>query len=761
MTKNNIRIAFILTLCCNFVFGAPVFLHPDSILAIIPTPTTVQYGSGSFRITPNTKIITREKNKDVEAIAKFLSDEIYNASGSRLQIQKKQHSKKLQSTFSLELRPELKNLGDEGYRLVVNNSSVVLSAQKPAGLFWGIQTIRQMLPMNTVNNSVSLPSVTIEDIPRFPWRGLMLDCCRHFLSKDFIKRYIDLLARYKMNTLHWHLTEDQGWRMEIKKYPKLTEIGAWRTEEDGSVYGGYYTQEDMKEVVAYAKQRYINVVPELELPGHSTAALAAYPQFSCAGGPFKVETRWGIFPDVYCAGNDSTFIFLENILSEMIEIFPSAVFHIGGDECPKERWKNCPKCQARIKSEGLKDEHELQSYFIKRIAKFLSSKNKRIVGWDEILEGGLASDAIVQSWRSMDGAAQAVALGNQAIASPSNFTYFNSDEKTLNLKKVYSFDPVPSGLTEAEQKNILGGEACLWTEFAEQSNVDAKIFPRLLAMAERLWSSAERKDFFEFYDRVRSQYPRLDYDSVKYTINEQPVSILPVFDSLSRKLTLQLENWEREMQIRYTLDGSEPTHHSLLYQQPFIFQHTATIKAAAFNATTPYGKVSEDKFYIHDALGKVVHYTFLYSPKYSANQRFGLVDGIRGTQNFFDGKWQGFLKQDVEITIDLGKVIPLHSLAVGFLENIGSYIFLPTSVEFEISLNDTTYTPVMKKEFPVPTQERKPQIENVRATVNTQSGRFIRMKAKNLGLSPDWQAELKEPLWIFIDEILVNESNDI
>lgn len=391
-------------------------------------------------------------------------------------------------------------LGEEGYRLEIAPAGARLSAPAPAGLFYGVQTIRQLLPG-------PIPCMRIEDRPRFPWRGLLLDCCRHFFPVEFLKRQIDLLAFHKMNRFHWHLTEDQGWRIQIDAFPGLTEVGAWRAVEKlrdpaapgpepampsapGERYGGFYTKEEVREVVGYAAERHVTVVPEIEMPGHSVAALAAYPRLSCTGGPFQVATLWGIHEDVYCAGNDETFRFLEAVLDEVLALFPSTFVHIGGDECPKARWKACPKCQKRIRDEGLKDEHELQSWFIKRMVRYLESKGRRAAGWDEILEGGLAPGATVQSWRGMEGAIAAARAGHDVISSPYSHCYVSMQD--LKIESCHAFDPVPPELSSEEARHVLGGEACMWAEFADPSNAEGQMYPRLAALAEALWTPPPR-----------------------------------------------------------------------------------------------------------------------------------------------------------------------------------------------------------------------------------------------------------------------------
>ncbi|HEX9974147.1 MAG TPA: family 20 glycosylhydrolase, partial [bacterium] len=533
---------------------------------VIPRPAKLQQSEGNFILNSKTKICFAQNDEEMKSIASYLAEKINTATGFQLSPELIKNQDEPSNSIVLKIQQADDKSGDEGYELVVQNQSILLKANQPAGLFYGVQILRQLLPPEIENTKKvehkigwTIPCVHISDQPRFGWRGMLLDCCRHFMTKDFVKRYIDLLAYHKMNRFHWHLTEDQGWRIEIKKYPKLTEIGAWRRYEDGTVHGGFYTQEDIKEIVEYAKNRYVTVIPEIELPGHSVAALACYPELSCNSGPFEVSTRWGVHKDVYCAGNDSTFKFLEDVLSEVVELFPAPYIHIGGDEVPKDRWDECGKCQARIKAEGLKDGRELQSYFIKRIEKFLQSKNRRIIGWDEILEGGLAPEATVQSWRGMDGAIAAAKSGHDAIVSPFSHAYFDYPIETLDLRQVYSFEPIPPGLSDEQAKHILGGECNMWTEYAPQETIDSKMFPRMLAMSEALWSPRSVKNYHEFHKRVQHHYQRLDFLGVQYGPESRPISISPAFDASKNEFKISLESSESDLQINYTLDGSEPT----------------------------------------------------------------------------------------------------------------------------------------------------------------------------------------------------------
>jgi hexosaminidase len=727
--------------------------------SVIPIPSHTNVFDESFAITAETKIFVDPGHAESKAIGAFLAEKINAATGFNLAMVEASPSKTADQTISLTLRKAKKELGKEGYELEVKPNAVTIRASHPAGLFYGVQTLRQLLPPESAGtvtiSELSIPCVKISDRPRFPWRGMLLDCGRHFMTKDFVKRYIDLLADHKMNRLHWHLTEDQGWRIEIKKYPKLTEVGAWRKYEDGTVYGGFYTQEDIKEVVAYAQSRYVTIVPEIEMPGHSVAALAAYPEYSCTGGPFEVETQWGVHKDVYCAGNDSTFHFLEDILTEVLALFPSEYIHIGGDECPKERWKACAKCQTRIKSERLQNEHELQSYFIKRIEKFLRSKNRRLIGWDEILEGGLAPAATVQSWRGVDGAIAAAKSGHDAIVSPTSHAYFDYDVGTTDLRKVYSFEPIPPELSKKERRHILGGECNMWTERAPQETVDSKVFPRLVAMAECLWSFPEHKDFANFHQRLQRHYQRLDALGVKYGAESRPVAILADFDPAARKFTIALEAGEKDLQLYYTLDGGEPALTSHLYQAPFVLSDTSVVKARAFKGGNPYGEISERRFVKHAALGKKAGLGKSYSPKYTGGGDFALTNGMRGTLNFRDGLWQAFEQDDLEAIVDLEKLTPIQRITTGFLQNSGSWIFFPISVEYAASDDGKEFQMLTTLTHDISPKQQDAMIKNFALEVPNVLARYVRVRAKNVGVCPAWHPGAGGKAWIFADEIIV------
>jgi hexosaminidase len=499
---------------------------------IVPRPVSVQVAVGALDLSSGDRIVV---DHETRATGEYLADLLAPAMGKRRVVASAAEGQKpARGDIQLRIvnRPEF---GDEGYELVVGEDSITITAATPAGAFYGVQTLRQLLPVEMESKSRVesvkwiVPRVTIADRPAYRWRGLMLDVGRHFQNVAYIKRLLDLMALHKLNTFHWHLTEDQGWRIEIKKYPKLTEVGAWRDDGHGGKYGGFYTQDEIRDVVAYAAARHITIVPEIEMPGHCQAALAAYPELSCTGGPFEVGTKWGVYKDVYCPGKEQTFEFVENVLSEICDLFPGPFIHIGGDECKKDRWKACPDCQARFKAEGLKDEEALQSYFIRRVGAFLATKHKRLIGWDEILQGGLAQpDAAVMSWHGTKPALAAAGTGHDVVMSPTSncyFDYYQSNApgqpkaagKLLPIEKVYALNPTPADLSPDAAMHVLGAQGNLWSEYLDsEQQVDYMAFPRTCALAEVCWTPAARRDYADFSRRLPPMLRRLNALGVKY-----------------------------------------------------------------------------------------------------------------------------------------------------------------------------------------------------------------------------------------------------
>jgi alpha-L-fucosidase len=537
--KSKIVIVAALLALIEVVAGAAESNAP----AIIPAPQKLETRAGAFSVTRTTRIVTDAASRETAAL---LAAPMRVSTGFPLPIETAGSGEAPKGAIVLTTQGAKSSLGAEGYELTVSPDAVVMRAPDQAGLLYGAQTLLQLLPPEIFATAAttatwSVPAVQIEDQPRFKWRGFMLDVSRHFFTKDDVKRTLDLMALHKLNTFHWHLVDDHGWRIEIKKYPKLTEVGAWRAgvgfQFDASVtksydatgrYGGFYTQDDVREIVAYAATRHITVVPEIEMPGHATAALAAYPQYSCTGGPFTPELKGGVFNGVYCAGNDEAFTFLQDVLSEIIPLFPGKYVHIGGDEAPKDNWKKCPKCQARMKAEDLKTEHELQSYFIRRIEKFINSRGKNLIGWTEIREGGLAQNAALMDWTG--GAVESATEGHDVVMSPTGFCYFDHAQSRnqraeprafpnsfLPLEKVYTFEPIPSKLPAQFANHILGGQANLWTEYVPNfKQVEYMMYPRLCALAETVWSSKESRNFEDFSRRLQVHEQRLDQLAVNY-----------------------------------------------------------------------------------------------------------------------------------------------------------------------------------------------------------------------------------------------------
>ena len=570
---------------------------------VIPKPLSLVQNEGSFKVTKSTKFYA--STPEAKTIATFFASKIESSTGYDLAISEEEVSS---NAIALLIDNSLE-VNDEGYTLDATDKQVSIKAKTAKGLFYGMQTLMQLLPAEiestTVVNGIAwtLPCVTIKDEPRFAYRGIMLDPCRHFIPVENIKKQLDVLALFKINQFHWHLTEDQGWRIEIKKYPKLTEIGSKRVDGEGTEYSGFYTQEQIKEVVAYASERFINVIPEIELPGHALAAISAYPELSCKGDSLSPRIIWGVEEDVYCAGKEETFKFLEDVISEVVTLFPGEYFHIGGDECPKVRWEKCPLCQKRMRENKLKNEHELQSYFVQRIEKVLASHGKKMIGWDEILEGGLAPSATVMSWRGEDGGIAAASMDHDVIMTPgSNGMYldhYQGDSKiepvaiggyTL-LEKTYSYNPVPDTLVGLGKSNFVKGvQGNIWSEYMYTTDLmEYRIYPRILAVAEIGWTPLEGKDYKDFERRIDNALVRLDCHGINYHIPqpEQPGGSIN-FVAFTDKATLEFKT-TRPVKVVYTTDGSEPTATSAVYSTPLEFNESATLK---IRSVLPSGKMS-------------------------------------------------------------------------------------------------------------------------------------------------------------------------
>ncbi|MFC2156376.1 family 20 glycosylhydrolase [Acidobacteriota bacterium] len=757
-------------------------------IKIIPKPTALTVKVGSFVFDKNTRIEFSGEYTELMPVATALGDLFRRSAGFDLSFTPENEGAK-GGVVKLEIDRLLPELGAEGYKLTVSPDLISLKAYQPAGVFYGVQTIRQLLPPEiespdpvAIDVTWEIPCVDILDTPRFPWRGLMLDVSRHFFPTEFIYRFIDFLAMHKLNTFHWHLVDDQGWRLEIKKYPKLTEIGAWRVDHEDkhwnarepqkpgekATYGGFYTQEEIRDIVAYAQSRFVTIIPEIEMPGHTTAALAAYPEYSCTGGPFTVPPG-GVWPitDIFCAGKDETFEFIQNILTEVIELFPSQYIHIGGDEANKQEWKVCELCQARIRSEGLQNEEGLQSYFIKRIEKYLVSLGRDLIGWDEILEGGLAPEATVMSWRGAGGGIEAARLKHKVVMSPTTHCYFdyyqgNPDNEPLAiggylpLKQVYTFDPIPEVLTQEEATFILGGQANLWTEYiSTPSHAEYMLFPRVAALSEVVWTPKADQDWEEFASRLKKQLNRYEWGEINFAASSLQVNLDAAFIPSQKLLSVQMSTELPQPTIRYTLNGGDPSIGSIRYKNPIHLKKTTTIRTAAFLGHTQVSPIEEKTYVIHKATSKKVRIVHPYSNRYTGGGDLALVDSLQGTKNQRGGFWQGYEQYDLEAVIDLGEIQEISRLSSRYLQSLSSWIFLPTEVVYAVSEDGEEFSEVARLMNDIPPEVSDRIIKEFSQTLDRVKARYVSVHAKNIGICPEWHFGSGRKAWLFIDEIIV------
>lgn len=745
----------VLTSCSQEKVKDVEYLKSDEI-NLIPQVKEITITDGEyFKITKSTIIYTEQKSLGV---AEYLKKIIDQGSSFKINIEEMDFENLKDSNYSenailLIVNEHLKNVNEQ-YALNTGKKGVFIYSNSNEGIMRGIQSLRQLFVhafhQKEKRSSWYLPAVQITDSSKFQHRGLMLDVCRHFFDKGVIKKYIDQLAFYKMNVLHLHLTEDQGWRIESEKYPKLNEISSWRLDSAGNKYGGFYTKEELKEIVAYAAERHITVIPEIELPGHSQAALAAYPQFACDGHNDKIEVinDWGVFKEIYCAGNDSTFIFLEDILSEVMEIFPSKYIHIGGDEAPKFRWENCSKCQKRIKDEGLHSEHELQSYFISRIEKFLNKNDRELIGWDEILEGGLSPNATVQSWRGMQGGIDAANSGHNAIMSPTSHCYLDYGLDMIDMEKIYNFDPIPKDLPEDKKQFIIGGECNMWTEHVpDEAKLDEMINPRMQALAEVLWSYPETRDFNEFYKRIQTHYPIMKAMGIEYGPEAIPANMDVVFkdDKVEINTTKNLEDLELETKWNDELISST---------EKIELKESGTLTVQATKNGESYGDLVTQRFEYHKALTKPVTYNSEYNAWYTAGGDSALVDGKVGSINFRDGNWQGFYGDNASIEIDLGEIQAINSVSSNFYHYNNAWVFSPKKYIVYYSTHDIKWMKLGEQATIINPEKRGKLIENIEVA-ETVEARYIKVEVESMGTVPDWHEAAGSKAWIFMDEIIV------
>jgi len=740
----------------------PSFLYSQNP-NIIPNPVKCELRAGSFEVNENTVIAVNGENAMNDAV--IFRDYLKGTYGLNLRIE---NSRRKSNCIYIEYIVRA-DIPEGSYELNVNQFGAAISGMT---YYYGLQTLKQLIIKG--NNTLIIPSVYVLDYPRYQYRGMHLDCARHFFPKEFVKKYIDFLAMYKMNYFHWHLTDDQGWRIEIKKYPKLTESGAYRKgiltgrykdksrATDTVNYGGYYTQEDIKEVVKYAEERHITVIPEIEMPGHALAALTGYPQFSCTGGPIEVAREWGVFEDIFCP-KEETFKFLEDILSEVIELFPGRYIHIGGDEAPKDRWQKCAHCRELIKQEGLKDENELQSYFVRRIEKFINSKGKSIIGWDEILEGGLAPNATVMSWRGTEGGIEAAKQNHNVIMTPGEYCYFDhyqSDPRNepvaiggyTTVEKVYSFEPTPKELSEEQRKYILGAQANLWTEYIiEPEKVEYMVFPRICALSEVLWTPPEKKNYSEFKDRLKYHFNLLDLLKINYSKAIYDLSVKYSQTEDKYGIAVEIAAPFSGTEIYYTTDGSEPGINKLKYNAPVIIKKSCTLKAAYFESGIKQGNTFTQDYTINKATGKTISLEKLPKKRYSVGGAFSLVDGVRGILPWSGRDWLGFLGEDLNATIELKDAVKISKVTVGVLNAELSWIYLPKEIEILVSDDGVKFESVKKVDWDyIKNYER-----NVKVSFDIVKAKYVKVIAKNFGKIPQGKPGEGEDSWLFVDEISI------
>jgi hexosaminidase len=742
-------------------------------LSILPWPTLLDKHEGFFVIDDRTFILTDSFPSQSFDPLEVFRTVFKNKSGYAIHEPKNVVPRPdAKQIIRILHTPSIENT--EGYSLTVHPTEIVIRASHEQGAFYAMQTLRQIMRMDALpdvkkeRKDWSVPAVEISDQPQFGYRGLHLDVCRHYMPLDFVKKYIDLLAYYKMNRFHWHLTDDQGWRIEIKQYPKLQEIAAWREETlvghyketpdvyDGIRHGGFYTQEEIKEVVAYAALRGVTIIPEIEMPGHALAALSAYPELACTPGPFKAATTWGVFDDVFCP-NEETFTFLENVLDEVMELFPSKYIHIGGDECPKTRWKESAFCQALMRKEGLKDEHELQSYFIQRIEKYLNSNGRNIIGWDEILEGGLAPNATVMSWRGVSGGVAAAQSGHDAIMTPGTHCYFDHYQADpafepvgfgglTTLEKVYSFNPVPSKLTSKEATHILGAQGNLWTEYiASPAHAEYMAYPRAIALAEVLWTPASQKDWKGFVLRLSNHLERLDGMNVNYA--KQLTVPTAMVQSGPEGLIVKWKTDLPDQQIFYTRDTSSQTWNSAFSGESNSFAESGPI----FYRT---GGSGIKKLTYQPTKARNATISAGSSPSGSYPGRQGLttlIDGLEGKADFNGEDWCAWNNGAVTIDLNLNELIRVDSLEIGTLSNTGAWIHMPQSIDIETSVNGQTFKHYGKWV----SGAIKPGRNIVLIQNASVEAKYLRLTISPITSIPDGLPGAGRPAWTFIDEISV------
>lgn len=773
---NLMGVLCILFSTCFYACSEKRTLNSD--YEIIPKPLDVNCkGDASFLLKDGVAVIYPENNRKMQDNAEFLVDYVERQTGVKLT---SHAGMPVDGAICLTL--DLSDDNAEAYKLIVNDKRVCISGASEAGVFYGIQTLRKSLPVAQDIN-VNLSAVEIYDKPRFAYRGAMLDVARHFYTVDEVKTFIDMLALHNINRFHWHLTDDQGWRIEIKKYPKLMSVASERKETvvgrwysgiyDGKSYGGYYTQDELRDVIDYAAKRHITIIPEVDLPGHMQAALTAYPELGCTGGPYEVRTIWGVSQDVLCVGNDFTLQFVKDVLSEVADIFPSEYIHIGGDECPKVRWEKCPKCQERIKSLGLKSdakhtkEQRLQSYMIQEAAKYLKEKGKRIIGWTEILEGGLVPDATLMSWIGESGGIEAAHQHHDVIMTPNTYLYFDyyqskkvEDEPLaiggyLPIEKTYNYEPMPKELTKEEQQYIKGVQANLWTEYIPVfSQVQYMVLPRLGAAAEVQWTDPSKKDYKDFLRRVPHLVAVYDCYGWNYATHVYDVNVDMKADTVNHVLNVQLSTMADDP-IYYTLDGQDPTEKSLKYTKPFTIDQSVVLKTMAVHPDRT-SKISVDTIRFNKATLKPVVLLQPNESRFSPDGPVVLVDGRNGNHSFDTGAWLTVAGNDLEAVINMQAETILSSASVHVYVRKDAWLFDARGFSVSVSSDNKNYKEVASQEYKQMQESDSDGIIEHELSFDPCKATYVKIKVISEKSMPDWHWDAGKAPFLLVDEIILN-----
>ncbi len=733
--------------------------------AVVPIPESVVYSDGIEAFILDRSVVIACEDPSLEPSARFLSEYIRTATGLKLKSTNDAYAGRRAVVLSLT-----EGFPAEGYSINVEPMTVRIEASYPVGVFYAVQTLRKSLPAYA-KGAVTLPAATISDSPKIEWRGTMLDVARTFFDVAAVERFLDMMALHNLNRFHFHLTDDQGWRIEIKKYTELTEKGAWRKDAEGNMTGGYFTQEQLRHIVAYAAERHIEVIPEVDMPGHMVAALAVYPELGCTGGPYTITGQPGVMLDILCAGSDDVLPFLKDVYAEVIDIFPSKYIHIGGDEAPRTRWENCPRCQARIRELGLKDdehssaEAKLQTWMTAELGEFLAAHGRRIIGWDEILEGGAPQDAVIMSWRGVSGGIEAARKNHDVIMSPNSSLYFDYYQSAdfenepeaigslVTLRDVYNTVLFPAQLSPEQNRHIIGVQANLWSTYIpDLDRLDYMSLPRMGALSEVAWSYPKPRDFGAFLPRVKrlaDMYKRLGYNASE-RLFDVTMSTESNFEGREVLATLAAVN---DAEIRYTLDGSEPSVGSSLYADTLHISGDTRLRAKAFIPSLGLeSKVMVADFSFNKAtMRPIVGYT-APDPRYDVRE---LVDGLQGKRDFGFGHWVGYRRENLDVAIDLGEGAEFSRLSVRSLHDGGSHILETTHVEVSVSDNGLDFRPVA--EFTPPQRPYNPgkAIFSYEVSFTPQKARWIRVKMDCAEELPHDHVFYGMEPFVFVDEIQV------